>query len=64
MKAGKLNIEHVNFLGFSLNALEPQKLSEIEDEFEYELTADYDEDDEEDDSLVDDYEDLDDSSSL
>ncbi len=64
MKAGKLNTEFVNFLGYSLYANDSQRLQEIEDEFEYELSGDYDEDDDEDDSLFDDYEDGDDTASL
>jgi hypothetical protein len=57
MKAGKLNTEFVNFMGFDWNLVDQQRLREIEDEFEYEMSAtDRDEDeDEEDDSLFDSY---------
>lgn len=57
MKAGKLNTEFVNFMGFELNLVDQQRLREIEDEFEYEMTAtDTDEEeDDEDDSLFDSY---------
>lgn len=64
MKAGKLNTEFVNFLGYSLYSNDSQRLQEIEDEFEYELSADLDDDDDEDDSLFDEYENEDDTSSL
>ena len=63
MKAGKLNVDNVNFLGFSLTAREQQRMSEIEDEFEYELSSDYDDDEDDDDKFVEDAE-SDDSSSL
>ncbi len=63
MKAGKLNVDKVNFLGFSLTASERQRMSEIEDEFEYELSPDYDDDEDDDDTFVEDPEN-DDSSSL
>lgn len=62
MKAGKLNTEFVNFMGLELNLFDQQRMRQIEDEFEYEMIADFDRDDEddEDDNLFDNYDDEDD----
>lgn len=66
MKAGKLNVDQINFLGYTFSSVEQQRLQEIDDELEYELDAAYEEDEDEDDDFLSDNNDIEeeDTSSL